>query len=152
MKFNKTRLLIITLIFLLLGLAALVLLNKQNPLTPSQNQTVERFNPSTSPQAASLEVLSHPFPNQLMSLTDPIRIDFNAPLDLTTLTIKLVPATPYQIFPSNDRLSIIIKPVAVWSYNQKYLMVIGAGLKSDNGETLNQDFSYNFETDTYQGI
>ena len=80
----------------------------------------------------------------------PITIAFDTAMDAASVesTLQLLPAQQVDLSWSEDRTALTIRPQRLWRTDERYLVVVSATSKAEDGSTLDGAQRYSFTTAT----
>lgn len=134
---------VITLLFFLVVITFVILLLKT--LTGSKN--------ITSPtQTSPLTIISPISSSTETSVTEQIKIKFNKPVDPKSLKLELFPANEIELSFDSTNTELTVNPTNAWGFSTNYFIKITKETKSQDGESLDSDYTYSFKTYPYSGI
>jgi|SRR3989344_6904514 len=121
----KTKFLIIFLIVLIVILLLIQFFNKPTA-QKEEVQPILQFD-----QSENKEKLIITSSNQeLLGVTEPLKLSFNVPESLSSINYKLTPDTKVDLSFDSSNKELTITPTAAWIFNTKYELII-------NGQTIN---------------
>ena len=110
-------------------------------------------NPITSPTPLDLSIVSPITNNDIkIGATEQIKIKFSTPVAKESLKLELIPANEIELNFDNTNTELTVNPKDAWAFDTTYFIKISKDVKSIEGASLNEDYTYSFKTYPYSGI
>jgi hypothetical protein len=138
---------ILAVVFLLQILLAPVNLPVQDKLPRSSPQT---FSPV--PQRVFYISARSNIIGQLIGLTENIEVYFSRPVNEKSITVKVSPETPVNLYYSLDKQTLQIQTTQAWKFNTDYTIRLTGSLNREDFTSLDKEYFFDFKTEKLEGM
>mgnify|MGYP001589882754 CR=1 FL=1 len=147
----KTTLLIFILIAIVILVILIQIFKFSTPSSPVTNKE-DKSQIIQYVQPPKLKIVSTSIPNTPIKVTDVIKIRFDKPVDNQSLTLEITP--PEETLPLFDQgfIELTIKPINAWDFNKQYTIKILQPTRSQDGQPLDKNYEFSFQSEAYIGI
>ncbi len=148
----------VILVFLLLGVLVLIIITQiTRDQLPIQTQTkpgesVKTVNDKNLITKGFYIGESSFSKDKEVDVGESFQIKFNEAVDYNKIDIIVEPDHGFNLILDDSLTTLTIKPLAVWSFDTNYKIIITNKTKSQKDVPLDKDYEFNFKTIKYGGL